>query len=143
MSAQLKIAGPTDAIAKAQIQIQESFRAAMKQTEGFMAFGHGNFDAIVKCNEIWTTGVQELAKQLAASAQASLDETLATFKAFSSIKSPQEALELQTKLVGSAWEKTAAESGRISEASVKLFQEALAPLTARATAAAEKLSKAA
>jgi phasin family protein len=80
---------------------------------------------------------------MVASAQASLDETVAILTALPSAKSPQEALELQTKLVSSVYGKVLAESGNISSASVKLFQETMAPLTARATTAVDKLSKAA
>lgn len=143
MSAQLKIAGSIDPVAKVQIQIQESFRTAMKQAEEFMGVGQGNLDAVLKCGQVWTAGVQELVKQMAATAQASLDETVAILTALPSAKSQQEALELQTKLVSSVYGKVLAESGNISSASVKLFQETMAPLTARATTAVDKLSKAA
>jgi hypothetical protein len=59
----------------------------------------------------------------------------------SSAKSPQHALDLQTKLVRSALERTLAESSRIADASVKLFEQTLAPLTARAPLTVETFSK--
>jgi len=74
--------------------------------EELVSLGQGNFAALLKAGQIWTTGLQQLATQVAASAQASLGETLAVFTALSSAKSPQDALDLQTKLVRSALEKT-------------------------------------
>jgi len=85
--------------------------------------------------------VQDLAKQFAASAQASFDESLATFKALSSVKSPQEALDLQTTLARTVLEKTLAETGRIGDASLKLFEQTAAPIAARATLTVEKFGK--
>ena len=141
MNANPKTFQPTEGVEKVQTQIQEGFGATVKQAEELVSLGQGNLEAILKSGQIWAAGVQDLAKQVAASAQVSLDETLATFKALSSVKSPQEALDLQTKLARSALEKTLAESSRIGDASVKLFEQTLAPLTARATLAVEKFSK--
>jgi phasin family protein len=106
-----------------------------------VSLGQDNFAALLKAGQIWTTGLQELATQVATSAQASLNETLAVFTALSSAKSPQHALDLQTKLVRSALERTLAESSRIADASVKLFEQTLAPLTARAPLTVETFSK--
>ena len=106
-----------------------------------VSLGQGNFAAVLQAGQIWTTGLQQLATQVAASAQASLGETLAVFTALSSAKSPQHALDLQTKLVRSAVEKTLADSSRIADASVKLLEQTLAPLTARATLKVETFSK--
>ena len=111
------------------------------KVEELVSLGQGNFAALLQAGQIWTTGLQQLATQVAASAQASLGETLAVFTALSSAKSPQDALDLQTKLVRSALEKTLADSGRIGDASVKLLEQTLAPLTARATLTVETFSK--
>jgi phasin family protein len=106
-----------------------------------VSLGQGNFDALLKAGQIWTTGLQELATQVAATAQASFGETLAVLTALSSAKSTQDALDLQTKLVRSALEKALAASSHIGDASVKLLEQTLAPLTTRATLTAETFSK--
>ena len=141
MNALPKSAQVVELVEKSQAQIQDGFRTTAKQAQEFMALGQGNIEAVVKSGQIWTAGLQDLAKQVASSLQASLDETVATAKALSSVKSPQEAVELQTKLASSAMEKVLADSSRIGEASLKLFQDALAPLTERATLAVEKVTK--
>jgi len=136
-AARLSASVPNEA-AQAQHQV---FRTTTKYAEEWVSLGQGNFDAILKSSQIWVAGVQDLAKQFAVSAQASFDESLATFKALSSVKSPQEALDLQTTLARTVLDKTLAETGRIGDASLKLFEQTLAPIAARATLAVEKFGK--
>jgi phasin family protein len=128
---------------KTQAQVKESVEKAMKTAEEVMAFNQGTFEAVVKSGKIWSAGMQDLTKQVVASAQASLEETLATCRAFAGVKSLKEAVDLQTTLARSAVEKAVAESGRITDASVKLAEQTMAPLTARFALAMETFSKAA
>jgi phasin family protein len=124
-----------------QAQVKESMEKAMKTAEDLVAFNQGNFEAIVKSGKIWSTGVQDLTQQVVASAQASFDETLATYRALAAVKSLKEAMDLQTSLARSAMEKVVAESGRVTDASVKLTEQVLAPLTQRFALAMEKFAR--
>ena len=95
----------------------------------------------MKSSQIWTTGVQDLSKHIAAAAQASLDESISAFKALSSVKSLKDAYELQSSFARAALEKSLAESGKLTDASFKLTEQAMAPITARVTVAAQKFTK--
>jgi phasin family protein len=130
-------------IEQTQAKMKEGVEKAMKTAEEFVTFGQGNLEAFVKSGQIWAAGVQELQKQMAATAQASFEETVATFKAMASAKSLKDAFDLQTTLARGAIEKTLAESGKLTDASLKLTEQALAPITARVTLAVEKFAKAA
>jgi len=139
-----------DGIAKAtagfeatQVKMKEGMEKAMKTAEELVAFNQGNVEAIVKSSQIWASGVQDLSKHFAAAAQASMDQSMAAFRALTSVRSLKDAIELQTSFARSALEKTMAESGKLTEASFKLTEQALAPITARVSVAAEKLAKAA
>ena len=127
--------------ADTQAKVKEGMVKAMKTAEEVMAFSQGNLEAMVKCGQIWAAGVQDIGKQIAANAQASFDETMTTFKAMSSVKSLKDALDLQAGLARSTLEKTLAESGKLTDASMKLTEQALAPLTARVNLAMEKFAK--
>jgi len=105
------------------------------------SLGQDNFEALLTAGQIWTAGLQDLATQITTSAQASLGETLAAFTALSSAKSPQDALDLQTRLVRSVLDRTLAESSRAGEALVKLLEQTLAPLANRATLTVETFRK--
>lgn len=142
------VSGLKDGMAKAasgfadtQAKVKQGMEKAMKTAEEFVAFSQGNVEALMKSGQIWTAGVQDIGKQIAANAQASFDETMSTFKALSSVKSLKDAFELQTSLARSTMEKTMAESGKLTDASMKLTEQTLAPLTARFSLAMEKFAK--
>jgi len=127
--------------ADTQAKVKEGMEKAMKTAEELVAFSQGNLEAMVKAGQIWAAGVQDISKQIAANAQASFDETMSTFKAMSSVKSLKDAFDLQASLARSTMEKTLAESGKLTDASMKLTEQALAPLTARVNLAMQKFAK--
>ncbi len=122
-------------------KVKQGMEKVMKTAEDFIAFGQGNVEAFMKSSQIWAAGVQDLSKQVAATAQANFDETMNTFKAMSSIKSLKDVFELQAGLARATMEKTLAESGRLTDASLKLTEQTMAPITARVTLADEKFAK--
>jgi phasin family protein len=131
----------TAGFADTQAKVKEGMEKAMKTAEELVAFGQGNVEAMVKSGQIWAAGMQDLSKLIAANAQASFEETMSTFKALSSAKSLKDAFELQASLARSTIEKTLAESGKLTDASMKLTEQTLAPLTARVSLAMEKFTK--
>jgi len=126
-----------------QPTITQGMKTMMKTTEDFVAFGQANLEAFVKSGQIWSAGVQELTKQIATSAKASFDESISTFKAMSTVKSVKEAMDLQSSFAKAALEKAMAESNKLTDASIKLTEQTLAPITARVTVAVETFGKAA
>jgi phasin family protein len=137
------MAQATAGFAETQAKVKEGMEKAMKTAEELVAFGQGNMEALVKSGQIWAAGVQDISKQIAANAQASFDETMSTFKAFSSVKSLKDAFDLQANLARATMEKTLAESGKLTDASLKLTEQTLAPITARVSLAVEKFAKSA
>jgi phasin family protein len=126
-----------------QAKVQQGMQKALKTAEELVAFNQGNIEAMVKSSQIWAAGVQDLSRHIAAAAQASLDESFAAFKALTGAKSLKDAFEVQSSLARTALEKSMAESGKLTDASFKLTEQALAPITARVTVAVEKFAKAA
>ena len=126
-----------------QAEVKEGMQKAMRTAEDFVAFSQGNLEALVKSGQIWATGMQDISRQVAATAQASLEQTFSTFRALAGVKSLRDAMELQSNLARSAMEKTMAESGRLTDASMKLAEQAWAPLNARMSLAVEKYARAA
>ncbi len=117
--------------------LTQGMKTMMKSTEDFVAFGQANLEAFVKSGQIWSAGVQELTKQFASSAKASFDESVSTFKAISTAKSVKEAMDLQSTFAKAALEKAMAESNKLTDASIKLTEQTLAPITANVTVAVE------
>jgi phasin family protein len=109
-----------------------------KTTEKITSFGQGNVEAIVKSSQVWAAGCQAISKTMAATAQANLDQTMSTWKAMLSIKSLKEAMDLRTSLTHASIETVFAETSKLTNASMKLAEETIAPITERITLAAEK-----
>jgi phasin family protein len=128
---------------KTNVEAAASLRKSMKAAEDLVAFGQGNLAALTTSGQILAEGVQELGKTIAAQAQAEVEETVAVFKSFAGVTTVQGALELQTNYARAALARATAEATRLTEASRKLANDAMSPLTARATVAAETFSRAA
>lgn len=121
-----------------ELKVTQSMERAMKTAEEMVQFGQGNVEAWLKSGQILAAGLQDLGKQVAATAQASFDETVSTFKAMTGARSIKEAFDLQASLTRSSLEKAMAETGRLTEASFKLAEQSAAPLAARFSLAVEK-----
>jgi phasin family protein len=87
--------------------------------------------------------MKDLAEKATATMQASYQETMDAFKALTSVKSLQEAIALQSTMARTALEKTMSAHSSLTEASLKLSEQAMAPITARVTYAVENFTKAA
>jgi phasin family protein len=122
-------------------KITQGMKTMMKSTEDLVAFGQANLEAFMKSGQIWSAGVQELTKQMATSAKASFEESVSTFKAISTAKSVKEAMEMQSMFAKAALEKVMAESNKLTDASIKLTEQTMAPITARVTVAVETFGK--
>jgi len=122
--------------------LNQGMKTMMKSTEDFVAFSQANLEAFVKSGQIWSAGMQELTKQFASSAKASFDESVSTFKAISTAKSVKEAMDLQSTFAKATIEKAMAESNKLTDASIKLTEQTLAPITERVTLAVETFGKA-
>ena len=107
----------------------------MKTPQDLVAFGHGNVEALVKSGQILATGMQDLTKQFAATAQASMEEAVSTFHALSGIRTFQQAIELQTTLARTAVEKVVSQTSQAADTSIKLASDAIAPIAGRVTLA--------
>ena len=113
----------------------------VKSAEEFVSFSQGNVEALMKAGQIWAAGVQDLNKAFAATAQAQMEAAMGSFKALAGVKSVKEAMDLQTSLARASMETAMAETGKITDASMKLAEQTIAPIAARMTLAAEKFGR--
>ena len=130
-------------IEQSQAKITEGLEKTRKAAEQIVAFGQGNIEALTKSTQIWAASVRDLSERATAAMQASFQETVSVIKTLGSVKSLKEAIDVQSGLARTTVEKTLSEAGRLTEASLKLTEQALAPMTARISAAVETFSKAA
>jgi phasin family protein len=137
------MSGAVAGFEKTQAEVKANMEKAMRTAEEFMSFGQGNVEAVMRSGRIWAEGVQDLSKSFAATAQAQFDQAMGTFKALAGVKSLKEAMDLQANLARSSVETAVNETSRFTDASMKLAEQAFAPITQRVTLAVEKFGRAA
>jgi phasin family protein len=131
----------TATVEASQLHVTEGITRTLKTAEEVVAFSQGNVEALIKCGQIWSTGLQDISRQMASSMQASYEEAVSAFKALTTVKSLKEAVDLQVGLARSTVKKSLAESGKYTDASLKLAEQALAPISSRVSVAVETFGK--
>ncbi len=131
----------TKGLETSQAKLKEGVEKAVKTSEEVLAFSKGNVEALIKATQIYSTGIQDISKHFAASSKASLEESVAFSKSLLGVKSVKEAVDLQTGFTKSSIEKAVAQSNKLTDASVKLAEQAIAPITARISLAVETFGK--
>ncbi len=132
---------PTVDAVKTPMEAKVNMEKMMKTAEEFVSFGQGNLEAFAKSGQIWAAGLQDLGKHVAATTQAQMEHTVATMKALAGVKSLKEAIDLQSNLARASVEKAMTETGKFTDASLKLAEQTMAPITARVTLAMEKFGR--
>ena len=115
----------------------------MNTAQDFVSFGQGNVEAFVRSSQILATGMQDMGKQMAATAQSSMEEMMATIRAMAGVRSIKDAMDMQTTLARTTVEKAMAQTSQVAETGLKLAEQAIAPIAGRVTLAVESFSKAA
>jgi phasin family protein len=86
-------------------------------------------------------GFQDLGKQVFAVTQALTDHAMESAKALAAVKSLKEAADIQAAFAKASMERSMSEATKLQEATLRMAEQAYAPLTARMTLAAEKFGK--
>jgi phasin family protein len=73
--------------------------------------------------------------------KASIEESVTFTKSLLGVKSVKEAVDLQSNFARSSIEKAVSETNKVTDASVKLAEQAMAPISERLTIAVEKFGK--
>ena len=124
-----------------QEQIEKASTQILRSYEELAAIAKDNVDAVVLSSTIVAKGAEEAGKQVAAFTQASLEKNVAAGKAVLAVKTVRELIDLQNAYAKQSFDALVAETTKLQELSVKVTNEAFAPINARVNAAVEKLSK--
>jgi phasin family protein len=134
-------AAATQTIEHAHTAVRANVDKAIKTAGDMFTFAQGNLEAFTRSSQILANGWQDLSQSFAATAKATVEETMHTVKAISSAKSIKEAMDLQAALIRSTLEKAVSHGGKATDSTIKLSEQALAPITARVTLAVETFGR--
>lgn len=122
-------------------QVEKASAQTMKAYEDAAKFNKENLDAYVAASTVYAKGVESVAKTWAAFAQETFEASANVAKAVLGAKTLKEAVEIQADFAKTTFDKFVAEGTKVSEASIKVANEALEPINARVNVAVEKLLK--
>ena len=106
-----------------------------QQIDAVQKFGKDSFNATVKAFDVASTGTKVIAVETADYAKKSFEQSAATFQKLLGVRSLDQAIEIQTDYVKSAYEGFFAQSIKTGELYTKLAQDSLAPFNALRSAA--------
>lgn len=129
------------AIANTKQKVEKMSKQVFSTFEDVAGFQKENVEAFVASTTILTKGFEALSKEIVAFTQARYETSVAATKAIMGVKSVKELVDLQTEFAKTSFDAMVAEATKVSEASLKVANEAAEPITARVNATVEKLSK--
>jgi phasin family protein len=122
-------------------QFEKASVSAFKAYEEFSKFQKDNYDAYIAASAIFAKGAENVGKAWMTLTQEAMEAAQQTAKALLGAKTLREAVDLQSDFAKSNFDKLVAEGTKMSELTVKVANEAFAPLNARVNVAVEKLLK--
>ncbi len=128
-----------DAQAKAKAALTKGSEAVGEVTE----FTKGNVDAVVASGKILGAGLQGLGKTYAAEGKAAVETVTADVKAIAAVKSPIEFVQAQSAILKKNFDHAIDFNAKTGETMLKLFGEAFALLSVRASMMVAMVKKAA
>lgn len=138
-----KLKQTADVAAKGLKDMQADVTGSLAQaTDLARAYAEVQRDAletVVKAGQIYGEGLKSLAAHAAETNRTQFEESIAHLRALTGVKSIHEAMELQTQYARTAASRALTEGSTMVESGLELAEKTLAPITARAREAAEKV----
>jgi phasin family protein len=105
--------------------------------DDIIAFHKANMEALIQSNARLASGFQELSRDFLAEVQESLDDSASKTKLALEASSIKDAIELAVDNSITGYQKLAATSAKLTQQSWKVLSDAMAPVAARMTEAAD------
>jgi phasin family protein len=130
-----------DAVSEMQTRSQAAYEKSSEMMGEMSDTAKGNVEAMVESGKIFQTGMQDLARAYVEDAKSVYEQMTADLKEMAAVKSPTELLQLQGKILRRNFDTMVAASSKNTEKMMKLSNDAFAPISARLSVAAEKMTK--
>jgi phasin family protein len=132
-----------DAAADAQTRAKAAYEKFQAYAADATEMSKGNVEALVESGKILGAGLQDFARGEVEAAKGAFETATADLKALAAVKSPTELFKLQGEIARRNFDAAVARASKNAEVSVKLANDAFAPISSRMSLAAERLSNAA
>ncbi len=127
--------------------VQERVKTAAAKGGEFASevndFNKANVEAVVESGKILFAGVQDMGREQVETGKTVVETVTEDVKKMAGVKSPTELMQMQGELARRNFDAVVSYGSKRTEAWVKLYNDAFAPISNRVSVAAEKISKAA
>lgn len=130
-----------DTVADMQNRSKAAYEKSSEMMTEMSDSAKGTLEAMVESGKIFSTGMQELARNYVEEAKTAYEQITADLKEMAAVKSPTELLQLQGKIVRRNFDAVVSTTSKSAEKMMKLSNDAFAPISARLSVAADKMSK--
>lgn len=132
-----------DMLADVQTRAKTAYAKTAVMAGEVGEFGKANVEAVVESGKIFFAGAQDIVKGDIETGKTVIETVTEDAKKIAAIKSPTELMQLQGELARRNFDALVSFGSKRTEAWVKLYNDAFAPISNRVSVAAEKISKAA
>jgi phasin family protein len=119
---------------------QDFAKRGQKVAEQLADLARANVEAVVEASRVAAEGARSIGQNVVASNRDGIEQAADAIRSLAEAKSPTEYLQLQSELARASFDRTVAETSKLTESLVKLAGEAFQPLSNRATANAERFN---
>jgi phasin family protein len=130
-------------VADLQTRAKTAYAKGNELTADATEFTKANVEAVVESGKIFFAGAQELLKDNVETGKTVIETVTEDAKKVAAVKSPTELMQLQGELARRNFDALVSFGSKRTEAWVKLYNEAFAPISNRVSVAVEKAKKAA
>ena len=121
---------------------KEAIEQGMKSLDEMSTMAKGNVEALLASTKAATAGLEAIAHQVADFSRKSFEETTAAARAMTTVKTPNELMQLQSDFAKTQFDAAVAELSKLSETMVKLAGEVFEPVQNRVALATDKIKSA-
>lgn len=133
----------TEAQARAKTAATTAYAKGTELATEATEFTKANVEAVVESGKIFLAGAQELLKDNVETGKTVIETVTEDAKKVAAIKSPTELFQLQGEIARRNFDAVVAYGSKRTEAWVKLYNDAFAPISNRVSVAVEKVKAAA
>jgi phasin family protein len=132
-----------EVIADVQTRAKTAYAKTTELAGEATDFGKANVEAVVESSKIFFAGAQDIVKSDIETGKSVLETVTEDAKKVAAIKSPTELMQLQGEIARRNFDALVSFGSKRTEAWVKLYNDAFAPISNRVSVAVEKAKKAA
>jgi phasin family protein len=132
-----------EVIADVQTRAKTAYAQSTVLASEATEFTKANVEAVVESGKIFFNGAQELLKDNVETGKTVIETVTEDAKKVAAVKSPTELFQLQGEIARRNFDAVVAYGSKRTEAWVKLYNDAFAPISNRVSVAAEKIKTAA